>query len=1225
MNNRSMGGANVPIDQLWYTWSTVGLSSVTTGFRIRAASGSLAEVMSPRVQNLDQYLRYDLPDGADRFNPENAPHSLALLQTSDGERILVNKIYQGRDGVGRPGAFFAHLLAPLPHDFTTNDAFLLWRSGFWRSSDAGMGNNLYLSDTSLAELRSSYKLSYDQLDIFQFPDVETEKLRTMLPYFISSYLLWRTEWEAWQKKGGQGQPPKHLYIAAPADMIATFFLALTLCLPDALLTDLTFSTYEKDVQSLDQTMIVGTTFTDEMISMHTDLAQSCYENDITLNCYYPDKSTPLDKYSLGGLAFAAAKNITEKLTNSKGKEKLRNFKSRKKFVENTHFVDVSMYLTTYDGVFLRERKSDKPTFEHYLTHPEGAAEYFGDPGIPAFGIRLALEDSYWGTYTLAPGLKRLTVYSNKEGDEALAQALFDIGTRAEETFVDSVERVKSLHAIPALIEIMDAFSSLKSSSNPAQWKEIWNAPLYSLQGKSKQTFLNFFLLNPPVYYKFLQQWMRSLAPNQYDLLDGLLQVPWTDSEGFFALNTPLWLKFDALEASAIPETQKKAPGPHLRATITAIITYFVKDKQDWSQAIAVYKTFEAASPQYKQPWEEILLNSPLSVGQEHTLITSANRVWFLQHYGPLYLPSQRADSIAVQFKYLRGNSQDKLAVLSTWLIPLIQGRDVRPREFTRWLESPQNSHNIERVLDIVQLQLVERATFLENYGTYYLPLLYRRMEYHAFEQTYMCMFIREYLHNLDEAIVRTSQSTQSFIATLSQESASLPPDIQNLLAKFTRFDDAFNQNPDSLNLVIAIAHALEQQSTNRAGLYQKMAQRFVTSISNETYLSEVVRTIRDISPPFTRNDLFQILLVIAQIVRDNMAQSQSFPVNQVTLYVNFAFFADVIFVKPDAPVDTRCEQGIYKLFQKNFLDRLLERSNDNLFQQLERNLANESRHMLRDYQENGVIETAHPQLAKLLPQQRVNRLVYRTELASTFVEKIANETYLAEMIRAMQQAAFTLDDLFQILFMMAQSVHDEIIVESTPFFIGRMVLYLGFVLHADIIFITSGQESPATCESYIYSHFQKNFLARLLEGINTSIRKELYERLADEDTKKLANLGYRLRTSNYPISSGTTLAAKNNSVHTSTFATKRATLFSWFRALLPARRHGNIQPTAIVETHQAVQPTLPSNEENAYYKVLNNQQPRKRGLWSKGEDVIEGGFEKITDHGLKRNKINRPR
>ena len=924
MNNRSMGGANAPIDQLWYTWSTVGLSSVTTGFRIRAASGSLAEVMSPRVQNLDQYLRYNLPDGADRFNPENAPHSLALLQTSDGERILVNKIYQGRDGVGRPGAFFAHLLAPLPKDFTTKDAFLLWRSGFWRSSDAGMGNNLYLNETSLAELRSSYEISSDQLDIFQFPDVDSEKLRTMLPYFIGLYLMWRTEWETWQNKGGQGQPPKHLYIAAPADMVATFFLALTLCLPDALLTDLTFSTYEKDVQSLDQTMIVGTTFTDEMISMHTDLAQSCYENDITLNCYYPDKSTSLDKYSLGVLAFAAAKNITEKLTNSKGREKLRNFKARRKFVENPHLADVSMYLTTYDGVFLKERKSDKPTFEYYLTHPEGAAEYFGDTGIPAFGIRLALEDPYWGTNTFVPGLKRLTAYSNKEGDEALAQALLDIGTRAEETFVDGVEKGKALHAIPVLIEIMDAFSSLKSLSNPAQWKEIWNAPLYLLRGKPKQTFLNFFLANPPVYYRFLQQWMRSLTQNQYDLLDGLLRVPWTDSEGFFALNTPLWLKFDALEASTIPETQKKAPGPYLRATITAIVAYFVKDKQDWSHAITMYKTFEAASPQYKQPWEEVLLDSPVSVGQEHTLITSVNRVWFLQHYGPLYLPSQRAESIAIQFKYLQGNSQDKLAVLSTWLVPLTRGRDVRPREFTLWLESPQNYQNIEKVLNIVQLQSVEIATFLENYGAYYLPLLYGRMEYHTFEKTYMYMFIKEYLHNLDEATTRTSRSTQSFIAALSQGSASLPPDIRSLLATFTRFDDAFNQNPDSLNLVIAIANALEQQSTNRAGLYQKMAQRFVASISNETYLSEVVRTIRDISPPFTRNDLFQILLAMAQTVRDDMAQSQSFLIDQVTLYVNFAFFADVIFVKPDAPVDTRCDQYIYKLFQKNFLDRLLE-------------------------------------------------------------------------------------------------------------------------------------------------------------------------------------------------------------------------------------------------------------------------------------------------------------
>src|SRR5579859_4717796 len=106
---------NTVLEQLWYTWSAVGLGPLSAGFRIRAASKELSDVNNPRVQGLDSYLRYTLPEGTDRFaiTPEMAPICLSLIQTDWGERILVNKTYTGKDGVGRPGAFFIHLLAGL--------------------------------------------------------------------------------------------------------------------------------------------------------------------------------------------------------------------------------------------------------------------------------------------------------------------------------------------------------------------------------------------------------------------------------------------------------------------------------------------------------------------------------------------------------------------------------------------------------------------------------------------------------------------------------------------------------------------------------------------------------------------------------------------------------------------------------------------------------------------------------------------------------------------------------------------------------------------------------------------------------------------------------------------------------------------------------------------------------------------------------------------------------
>src|SRR5437899_12415799 len=59
---------NTTIDQLCYTWSTIGYSSsLAAGFRIRAASPGLQGANDDRVKSLDRYLRYSLPEGADRF------------------------------------------------------------------------------------------------------------------------------------------------------------------------------------------------------------------------------------------------------------------------------------------------------------------------------------------------------------------------------------------------------------------------------------------------------------------------------------------------------------------------------------------------------------------------------------------------------------------------------------------------------------------------------------------------------------------------------------------------------------------------------------------------------------------------------------------------------------------------------------------------------------------------------------------------------------------------------------------------------------------------------------------------------------------------------------------------------------------------------------------------------------------------------------------------------
>src|ERR1700738_1912837 len=142
------------IEQLWYTWSTVGLGSVT-GFRVRAASPGLADIRSERFRALEPFLHYDLPIGIDPYEAStaNSPRCLALFDVGD-KRILLQKVYVGKDAYNRPGVHFVHLLEGLPSTFLARDAIQCWRSPFWQLSDEpGASSELpRLEDRGLTQL-----------------------------------------------------------------------------------------------------------------------------------------------------------------------------------------------------------------------------------------------------------------------------------------------------------------------------------------------------------------------------------------------------------------------------------------------------------------------------------------------------------------------------------------------------------------------------------------------------------------------------------------------------------------------------------------------------------------------------------------------------------------------------------------------------------------------------------------------------------------------------------------------------------------------------------------------------------------------------------------------------------------------------------------------------------------------------------------------------------------
>src|SRR5438045_3138280 len=105
-----MSGPGENIQQLWYTWAKFGYG-VKDDYGIRAASEELTEYRSDRVKALDNFAYYELPPGTDYHDndlEQKAPYALSLVHLpgsgdKKGERVLIHKVYAGKDGTGRPG------------------------------------------------------------------------------------------------------------------------------------------------------------------------------------------------------------------------------------------------------------------------------------------------------------------------------------------------------------------------------------------------------------------------------------------------------------------------------------------------------------------------------------------------------------------------------------------------------------------------------------------------------------------------------------------------------------------------------------------------------------------------------------------------------------------------------------------------------------------------------------------------------------------------------------------------------------------------------------------------------------------------------------------------------------------------------------------------------------------------------------------------------------------
>ena len=722
------------VEQLWYTWSDVGLDTLRAGARIRAASDGLRDIRSARVQSLDRYQRYSLPPGADPAIPLHAaPVCLSLIATEQ-ERILVHKVYTGKDGVGRYGAFFVHLLAGLPEHFSAYNAISLWQSKFWQRCDIPPSRDIPLSLQTRLE-RLPLEILWQESKELTPKSKSSARIRKYLPYIIEAYLTKKPVIEPKTKK----KVPQKIYIAGSDSEIAQLIFGLTSCLPTHLLKELTFSTYEPNVSGA-TTEIIGTCWLSVPEAEKDSRAQRLLleeyqQKKLTLNCY-TGKWTELQDNPLvenRPLTAKFAQDATAYFL-QEGSEEFRE-----KFLmllDVASSSDVNELLTLYESLIIQ----GETPIKFLLLSPDYTyiAKNLVKPVYPKALISLAMHDIDWWKLTGRAAITRLRQASKKV--PLLAQGLREIAYTAIAKCTAIVKQgvipPRSLPTSEVATYEENVFTTLidviACAVPPATDATVWTSLLGELLA-TKNIFV-FLQRHWSIYADLMKLWSSLLSsPEDISLIYPLLFVSWNTFGEFLALHLPTEWNEEATKKLVFDKTAKLSQerayelAENYHDPIADLFQQLVQIPQWWSTAWNLFaRLVEGHYPQ-KMSLLFIMLDSAMM--QQHNdvarllahahLITTDEQSCFLERYGPLYLPLNNTLSkiILDMFSILAKSSdssaqQHKKRVLASWL---------RSPQLSTWFDLPsREGRNIATVLKLANLTVQECEEFFQHYGQAYI-------------------------------------------------------------------------------------------------------------------------------------------------------------------------------------------------------------------------------------------------------------------------------------------------------------------------------------------------------------------------------------------------------------------------------------------------------------------------------------------------------------------------
>lgn len=484
------------IEQLWYTWSTAGLGSVT-GFRVRAASPGLLDIHSERFRALEPFLRYDLPAGTDPYEATaaNSPCDLALLEVGN-KRILLQKVYVGKDAYNRPGVHFIHLLEGLPSTFLASDAIQLWQSPFWQSSD----------QTGIScELPSMENIQINKLSARTLARYNLAPIQEDLVFTIQAYLSLA--------------PYQRLYLAAPAEQVAALIWGLTRCLPFTMQEKLTFSTYENDVHDVDA-HIIGTCWSP---GTQYDLASECYNDEgLALNSF-SDKRSVLIRDSLEeSYARFAVKCMVD------GQE--QRLKELLNTANGMRISTPPSFLVLYDLFTAKNLTREQIT--SVLQRYELAAGLLRQENIQDFILQLTCDDSQWWRERGEHAIKELRSQRQNNTDINVLPGLNALAERAATSVATALLDGETRTEF-ACFKVL--FASAPPTSNPDPWIYLLHRFAVTIEAG---TFDPFQLKDWDTRTRLLINWKEVASSIEDQLILPWLQVAWSELKLLLALPLP---------------------------------------------------------------------------------------------------------------------------------------------------------------------------------------------------------------------------------------------------------------------------------------------------------------------------------------------------------------------------------------------------------------------------------------------------------------------------------------------------------------------------------------------------------------------------------------------------------------------------------------------------------------------------------------------------------------